>query len=213
MGPVRRKRRVRRFGWDEITRPPVSAARCTSVRWADVPVRTRPSWPRTRHTDALCISEVSAARRAAVSVLKYARAPITNPPHSCRMRRCPNRDISTIPPLIPPVNGAHDSPGLTARASAGRHQRHPQQAPVADRPMTPGRTTPGPTSKSMPTTDSTPTPTPTPTDIGSFEDFGDVDFDEVVPLSIMILQWCIDACAAWLVEPRSPAGRCPPRRS
>ena len=44
-------------------------------------------------------------------------------------------------------------------------------------------------------------------------DFGDVDFDEVVPLSIIILQWCIDACAAWLGEPRSPAGRCPPRRS
>src|SRR5664280_1277669 len=61
--------------------------------------------------------------------------------------------------------------------------------------MTPGRTTSGPTSKSMPTKDSTPTPTST--GIGSF-DFGDVDFDEVVPLSIMIPQWCIDACAVWL---------------
>jgi hypothetical protein len=36
----------------------------------------------------------------------------------------------------------------------------------------------------MPTTDSTPTPTA----ISSFEDFGDVDFDEDAPLLIMILQ-------------------------
>lgn len=33
-------------------------------------------------------------------------------------------------------------------------------------------------------------------DIGSFEDFGDVDLDEVVPLSLMVLQQCIDAYAA-----------------
>jgi len=39
---------------------------------------------------------------------------------------------------------------------------------------------------------------PTPTDIGSFEDFGDVDLDEMVPLSLMILPQCIDACAAGL---------------
>ena len=64
---------------------------------------------RTYSKDALCISEVSAARRAAVSVLKYAGAPITNPPHSS-VRRCPNRCISTIPWLAPPVNGANDSP-------------------------------------------------------------------------------------------------------
>jgi len=37
-----------------------------------------------------------------------------------------------------------------------------------------------------------------PTDIGSFKDFGDVDLDEVVPLSLMILLKCIDACAAGL---------------
>ena len=35
-------------------------------------------------------------------------------------------------------------------------------------------------------------------DIGSFEDFGDVDLDEVVPLSLMVLQQCIDAYAAGL---------------
>jgi hypothetical protein len=33
---------------------------------------------------------------------------------------------------------------------------------------------------------------------GSFEDFGDVDLDEVIPLSLMVLQQCIDACAAGL---------------
>ncbi|SFK58679.1 hypothetical protein SAMN04488085_102347 [Geodermatophilus ruber] len=30
-------------------------------------------------------------------------------------------------------------------------------------------------------------------DIGSFEDFGDVDLDEVTPLSLAVLQMCIDA--------------------
>jgi hypothetical protein len=35
-------------------------------------------------------------------------------------------------------------------------------------------------------------------DIGSFEDFGDVDLGEVVPLSLMALQQCIDAYAAGL---------------
>ena len=30
-------------------------------------------------------------------------------------------------------------------------------------------------------------------DIGSFEDFGDVDLDEVIPLSLSVLQICIDA--------------------
>jgi hypothetical protein len=33
---------------------------------------------------------------------------------------------------------------------------------------------------------------------GSFEDFGDVDLDEVIPLSLMVLQQCIDARAAGL---------------
>jgi hypothetical protein len=70
----------------------------------------------------------------------------------------------------------------------------------------------------MPTKDSTPTPTPT--DIGSFEDFGDVDFDEAVPLSIMILQWYIDAVRPGLenlavlqvdVRPGGPAARMAPR--
>ena len=35
-------------------------------------------------------------------------------------------------------------------------------------------------------------------DIGSFEDFGDVDLDEVTPLSLSILQTCIDAYVAGL---------------
>lgn len=35
-------------------------------------------------------------------------------------------------------------------------------------------------------------------DIGSFEDFGDVDIDEVVPLSLYVLQMCIDAYVAGL---------------
>lgn len=35
-------------------------------------------------------------------------------------------------------------------------------------------------------------------DIGSFEHLGDVDLDEVVPLSLMVLQQCIDAYAAGL---------------
>jgi len=35
-------------------------------------------------------------------------------------------------------------------------------------------------------------------DVGSFEDFGEVDLDEVVPLSLMILQQCIDAYSAGL---------------
>ncbi|HVU61242.1 MAG TPA: hypothetical protein VHD58_06260 [Mycobacteriales bacterium] len=39
-------------------------------------------------------------------------------------------------------------------------------------------------------------------DIGSFEDFGDVDIDEVVPLSLYVLQMCIDAYIAGL--PDSP---------
>jgi hypothetical protein len=30
-------------------------------------------------------------------------------------------------------------------------------------------------------------------DIGSFEDFGDVDLDEVTPLSPAVLRMCIDA--------------------
>jgi hypothetical protein len=30
-------------------------------------------------------------------------------------------------------------------------------------------------------------------DIGSFEDFGDVDLDEVTPLQLAVLQMCIDA--------------------
>lgn len=34
--------------------------------------------------------------------------------------------------------------------------------------------------------------------VGSFEQLGDVDLDEVVPLSLMILQRCIDAYAAGL---------------
>jgi hypothetical protein len=40
-------------------------------------------------------------------------------------------------------------------------------------------------------------------DIGSFEHFGDVDHDEVVPLSLMILQQCIDAHVAGLETYRS----------
>jgi hypothetical protein len=35
-------------------------------------------------------------------------------------------------------------------------------------------------------------------DIGSFEDFGDVDLDEVTPLSLHVLQMCIDAYIAGL---------------
>lgn len=35
-------------------------------------------------------------------------------------------------------------------------------------------------------------------DIGSFEDFGDVHIDEVVPLSLYVLQMCIDAYVAGL---------------
>jgi hypothetical protein len=35
-------------------------------------------------------------------------------------------------------------------------------------------------------------------DIGSFEDFGDVDLDEVTPLSLAVLQMCIDAYLAGL---------------
>lgn len=35
-------------------------------------------------------------------------------------------------------------------------------------------------------------------DIGSFEDFGDVDLDEVTPLSLAVLQMCIDAFVAGL---------------
>lgn len=35
-------------------------------------------------------------------------------------------------------------------------------------------------------------------DIGSFEDFGDVDVDEVTPLSLAVLQMCIDAYVAEL---------------
>ncbi len=35
-------------------------------------------------------------------------------------------------------------------------------------------------------------------DIGSFEDFGDVDLDEVTPLSLAVLQMCIDAYVAGL---------------
>lgn len=35
-------------------------------------------------------------------------------------------------------------------------------------------------------------------DVGTFEHLGDVDLDEVVPLSLMILQQCIDAYAAGL---------------
>jgi hypothetical protein len=32
-------------------------------------------------------------------------------------------------------------------------------------------------------------------DIGSFEDFGDVDLDEIMPRSLAVLQLCIDAYA------------------
>ena len=35
-------------------------------------------------------------------------------------------------------------------------------------------------------------------DIGSFEEFGDVDLDEVTPLSLAVLQMCIDAYLAGL---------------
>jgi hypothetical protein len=35
-------------------------------------------------------------------------------------------------------------------------------------------------------------------DIGSFEDFGDVDLDDVTPLSLHVLQMCIDAYVAGL---------------
>lgn len=35
-------------------------------------------------------------------------------------------------------------------------------------------------------------------DIGSFEEFGDVDLDEVTPLSLVVLQMCIDAHVAGL---------------
>jgi hypothetical protein len=35
-------------------------------------------------------------------------------------------------------------------------------------------------------------------DIGSFDDFGDVDLDEVTPLSLAVLQMCIDAYVAGL---------------
>ena len=35
-------------------------------------------------------------------------------------------------------------------------------------------------------------------DVGNFEHFGDVDLDEVVPLSLKILQQCIDAYVAGL---------------
>lgn len=38
-------------------------------------------------------------------------------------------------------------------------------------------------------------------DIGSFEDFGDVDLDEVTPLSLAVLQMCIDAHVAGLPAP------------
>lgn len=37
-------------------------------------------------------------------------------------------------------------------------------------------------------------------DIGTFEDHGDVDLDEIVPLSLMALQQCIDAYVAGLDE-------------
>jgi hypothetical protein len=36
-------------------------------------------------------------------------------------------------------------------------------------------------------------------DIGSFEEFGDVDLDEVTPLSLAVLQMCIDAHVAGLL--------------
>ena len=35
-------------------------------------------------------------------------------------------------------------------------------------------------------------------DIGSFDDFGDVDLDQVTPLSLAVLQMCIDAYVAGL---------------
>lgn len=38
-------------------------------------------------------------------------------------------------------------------------------------------------------------------DIGSFEEFGDVDLDEVTPLSLAVLQMCIDAYFAGLAAP------------
>src|SRR5664280_2198776 len=76
VGPVKRKGRVRRVGWDEVARPPVTVrqvhirpvGRCTCAQ--------APFLAAYSSTDALRISEVSAARRAAVSVLKYAGAPM-----------------------------------------------------------------------------------------------------------------------------------------
>jgi len=35
-------------------------------------------------------------------------------------------------------------------------------------------------------------------DIGSFDEFGDIDLDEVTPLSLAVLQMCIDAHVAGL---------------
>jgi len=37
-------------------------------------------------------------------------------------------------------------------------------------------------------------------DIGSFDDFGDIELDEVMPLSLQVLQMCIDAHVAGLPE-------------
>lgn len=37
-------------------------------------------------------------------------------------------------------------------------------------------------------------------DIGTFEDFGEVDLDEIVPLSLLVLQRCLDAYVAGLEQ-------------
>lgn len=41
-------------------------------------------------------------------------------------------------------------------------------------------------------------------DIGSFEDFGDIDLDEVTPLTLQVLQMCIDAYVAGLPASQLP---------
>jgi hypothetical protein len=38
-------------------------------------------------------------------------------------------------------------------------------------------------------------------DIGTFEEFDEVDIDEIVPLSLLVLQRCLDAYAAGLEPP------------
>ena len=38
-------------------------------------------------------------------------------------------------------------------------------------------------------------------DVGTFDDYGDVELDEITPVSIAVLSLCIDAYAAGLEEP------------